>query len=317
MSLRILSKFSHITKCKIEPVHQTLQEESIKSMMKVFQRAFKLLKRTKKLVAHLPGKVQAGAHAFKTLLLLNNLASLALPEFSYSEDDENMKLFLETVKSASKRRSWPHLESLNIQLQPPSTWSSSPEYDGLYTRSLKQPLEFMKSLRRCQKVYECSSFELKLAPLATMNLEQADLLNEIAKIAPLIASIREFEIKHFQGLSKMVEDLKGLKAVELVSYGSPQPDIDLSVLRQLSSFQELTLNGVLFKKQLLRQIQGLENLTVLSLSFRETPDASSSEALDLAGTISDLTNLKALGLEFKNIRSFTYSPKKIKLENCP
>jgi len=309
---RTLSKFSHVTKCKIEAISKGARRESA---MNVIQRVFKVLKRVKRLEIPFSGHPEGIAQTSSTLLLfLNNLESLTLSGFSYSEDHENMKFFMEAVKLASKRRSWPNLKSLRIHFQPPDLRASKPEYDDLLIRSLKQLLQFMKNLRTCQKIYECSSFELKLSPWASINSEQADLLCEIIKTGPRITSLEGCQANHFSALAQHSRHLKG---ASLYLHGVLQPDVDLRVLEKTPNFQELTLKDIFLEKQLLTQVKSLQSLTFLSLRLRQMPDASSSEAPDLARIISDLPYLRRLELDFPNPRCFGPLPTKIKLEKCP
>ena len=304
--IRVSSRYNHIQKCLIQPLScfEDLPRPT-KFTMKGFRRTFKSLRRIKELKLDLSGQFKG--QACKNLLLLNKLETLSLPLFSYSEKSKNMDLFKSTVKLASKRRSWKHFKSLNIQLT-----SSEISHENPEDRSLQQLLEFMQDLKsHCRDIYKCSSFQLELPSSPKMSSDEAKMLIEISKVAPSITKIYGFEMKKFPRLSEMVRYSSGLKEISLTLDERFQHKLDLSVLNRMPNFQELALK--VFKNQgmnlflcqnILTQIQTLKNLTTLSLEFYIMPAIQADQKFELPRVISDLTNLKSLELVLGSSQDF-------------
>ena len=310
-AIRLFPKYHHIKKCIIQPLSCFYEEiPPPKFTMKEFQRTFKVLKRITELKLYFSGELEG--RACKSLLLLSDLESLSLPLFSYDEKSKNMSFFKETVRLASKRRSWKNFRSLNIQFSSPKISHTN---RCSFNRSLRELLLFLRGLRKyCREMYKCSSFQLELPTSTKMSVDEPEILLEIAKIAPSMTRIHGFEMNKFAGLSKMIEHFEGLKEVSLTLSHGFQQEPDLSVLNKMPGFQGLTLDvskdesvDLLLCKNLLAQVQALKNLTTLSLKFHAIPMITfEGKTFDMSRTISALTQLKSLELFFGDSRGFEH-----------
>jgi len=305
-SIRVIPRFSGIKKCTIDTVPFSSLKKDF--MIMIFQRLFQVLKRIKKLVFYPLGDLQNSPRALKSLLLLNNLESLMFFSLQYSEDVTQLKPFLKTLQSASKRGCWPHFKSLKIH--PFLSEHSRPgDQTARSARRLNNLLEFIKEFKTsCELLYKCSSFQFSFSSSVKGQCHQStDVLKEIVKNTSSVTSIDIFGTNPFVNVSEVFEHSKDLKKLSLWPSHDKSQNFDLSVLSDVETFEELEIsmsnretNNLIFYKNFLRQIQNIFKLTDLSLNFEGQPLLTEEQKFELCGVISGLKRLTKLELKFWN-----------------
>jgi len=298
--IKIFSKFRGIKKCSINWFSFRPGKETEALRIRVLQRLFKILKRIKHLTIQSLdlSKLQQNPKTFKTFLQLKNLESLTFSGFNYSADSKDLKPFLQVAKVASKRVSWPHLKSLTIY---PFYPKISRLTDDL-SQILENLSEFLQEFKSCPNLYQCTRLGLKLPNCENLDSEEAEILKEITRNAPVLGVLEMSDFEYFSDIFKVLKQSKGLKRLELRSLQKLKETSDLNVLKNISStLQELKLSryheeasDLILYKDLLGQVQSMKNLKVLTFEFLKNLSLSEELKDELLKVISGLDKLESL-----------------------
>ena len=291
---RIFSVYKNIQKCKIDSFFNWGPEELLReTMTKIIRRLFKVCKRLTDFEICQFVYLAENSKFFKSLLLACSLESLTLHLSDYLVYLNDFHLFIQTIKSASKRRLWPHFKSLNIDLLIKRTDKTS------LTQSLQRVLKFLQDLKCCENIYRCSNFQLKLSSLTSLDSKQIRIFKEIAKVVPSLTKIEITDSKHSLEILEIFQCSKKSKEISISISDKFEPSLDLSPLNEISNLQELTLKisnkddtSVLLCRDPLANLQTLVNLMSLSIEFERARDLRKEFKLDL----SNLHGLKSLRL---------------------